>query len=61
MSKTTLRIMRSIEKRMESYVYLEATHCGHEVEEAKANASRNKLMDYIARRVEQLVQKAGLP
>ena len=61
MSKTTLNMMCRIENRLNSLLYLEATHCGHEVEVSKANKSYKRLMAFIEKEIEQLVQKAGLP
>lgn len=61
MSKTTLNIMCSVERRLNKYADLETTHCGHEELAKKASESRKRFLKYIEKQVETLVNKAGLP
>ena len=60
MKDTTLRIMASVERRLNRLLYLESTACGYEEDVAKANAQRDRLEAFLEREIETLAQKAGV-
>lgn len=63
MSKTTLttaRIMASFERRLNSYVDLEMTHCGHQEGVDEAQRSRDRMMKHVEKELDALARKAGV-
>lgn len=61
MSETTLNLMVRIERKMNRYVGMAMTHCGHDELVEQADRARTRLMKFIEEEVEKLVQKARLP
>lgn len=60
MSRHTIRLMASIERRLNTYVKKEVTACGHAENLRNADKARDRLMQFLEREIEALVEKAGL-
>ena len=59
MSKTTIRIMSGVERRLNTLIGLEVTACGHDANVAKADRAYDRLMKFIVKEIETLVQNGG--
>ena len=60
MKSTTLGLMVRVEDRLNKFEKLACSHCGHEELLAESERSRDRLLRFIEREIEKLVQKAGL-
>jgi hypothetical protein len=58
MHTETLRIMASIERRLETVINLHLTACGHEDMVRKANLQEHRMMKWLERELDKLVGKA---
>lgn len=59
MTKYTLDLMCRIERRLNTYVGKEVTHCGHEGPRREAHEYGTKLLKFIEEEIEKLAKKAG--
>lgn len=50
--------MRRIERRLDRYVGMEQTHCGHEGPEMEAKYERRRLLDWLADEIEEYAREA---
>ena len=55
-SLTTLRILASVERRLNTLLRIENQACGFDEEIRRANLQRDRLMEYLEREIEALVQ-----
>jgi len=60
MSKNTKNLMRRVERRLDRYIDLETTHCGHEGPMAEAHYEREKFLAWLAAEIEAIESLAGL-
>lgn len=59
MSKTTLKIMAKVRRKLARIIQLENAHCGHEGLVVKADYARTELLGFIAKELEVWVKKGG--
>ena len=59
LSSETLRIMSSVEVRLNTLLRLEVTACGYEENIIKADKQWTRLMKYLEREIENLVIHGG--
>jgi hypothetical protein len=53
----TKETMRKIRRRLDKYVHMECTHCGHEGPELLAAQERVKFLEFV----EECLEKANVP
>ena len=51
--------MAGVERRLNTYVGKEVTHCGHDELVKRADHARNRLMLWLEREIEELSRQAG--
>lgn len=58
MSKTSHSLIRKFKRRLDKYVAMEQTHCGHEGPEMEAERAREKLIDWLGAEIEKCERAA---
>ncbi len=59
MSKTTRNLMAKIKRRLDAYVDLECSHCGHEPNVTLAFQEREKLLKFLEQEIENMAIGRG--
>ena len=60
MSKHTKNLMRRVERRLDRYIDLETTHCGHEGPMAEAHYERERFLAWLAAEIEAIDGRAAV-
>lgn len=55
----TLRIMAGFERRLNTYIGHEVTHCGYDERVQVAIKSRERMFDWLQKEIDVLARKAG--